>query len=339
MNPEVYVMAIDIEMSGATLRDSQENCTRVPEGDLIGIGARVLRWNETTQELEIPTDLEGTAGSFFRPMFRPFNKHCSLGTLYTKGTTVMTCSIEEKYKETEQELEEETTEKIMSYPSPRAECTVFEERCWDGFWCKEIDALNQLEYKGPHSKRVMEEYAISSLFKFRRAFEERAHSEGTKLVVVSDNVSFDIGTLDQLLRKYFPDTRPSVYCADDNKKYNGGTPCTHSMQKGLLASVDPVWAITKNKSWGSGWSEWLTARGCARQYWSSTLRIQYLYDIPKSEIVHDHHPLNDADTIAREYWVILLIAKGYYTLHEDRVMKKRGLEDERKKPTSKKSKV
>jgi hypothetical protein len=175
----------------------------------------------------------------------------------------------------------------------------------------------------------MEGNALIGLRSFRRKWEVYAiTAKKGKFVMVSNNVSFDIGTIDQLMRRYFPESRPSVYQVARPAKYNGGNPCTHSMQNGLLASVDPHWMMSSTKDAESKWIEWLLEQGEVNEegkpeYWSRTARIRYLYSIPKPDVEHDHNPTNDAYTIACEYLAIHAIALGAYTLDLSKVLRKR----------------
>jgi len=192
--------------------------------------------------------------------------------------------------------------------------TVYENRCWVEFWSKYPEKLKELQYNGDLSKDAAELSFLESYLKFRSKYEQFAEEQNKKYgpqkrfktVLVSDNVSFDIGLLDQMLLEYMPHMRPSLYCVNDNTKYNGGNPCTHSIQFGLLSAVDKKWISRKKRSGES---------------WSYTERIKYLYHIPECVVEHDHNPLNDAYTIADEYLDVLLIQQGKYKLDESRVEK------------------
>jgi hypothetical protein len=347
-------MAIDIEMSGATLRDPTEmgekgrlrGFPRPCEGDIIGIGARVLHWNVFAEQM-LDEDEEA---SLFLPMYRPFHKHRPYDALVCKKDQVFASHAlgDEKktllWKALDYRKDRHVSEPRYSINDPiydyeLANHTVFEDRCWSEFWSKHTRMLKQLEYKGMLSKRDMEKDAIITLFRFRAIWEQRANKEGCKFRVVADNVSFDIGMIDQLMRRYIPNERPSVYRAvlvepgDEapTPRYNGGTPCTHSMQNGLLAAVDPGWLLSDDKKDTTEYWDWLQAEGEVDdngkpKVWSSTARIRYLYNIPKPEVDHDHNPANDAYTIAHEYGAIQLIAEGQYELVPGRVVGKRHCE-------------
>lgn len=346
----VYVMAIDIEMSGSTLRNPSEGTTKIgkPQGDIIGIGACVMFWNEETKSMEIAETEEGGKAMFFEPMFRPFNKYHSPGTLVMNGFMNEFHSKAGLYWFQSRSIEDvdkfslcvfsEGSESVDGpiYSWEIENSTVFERLCFDEFWSKHPDMLKQLEYKGPRSKKDMEGEALSNLRIFRSYWENYAINEMEgKIVVVSDNVSFDIGTIDQLMRQYFPESKNSLYQINFPEKYNGGIPCTHSMQAGLLSSVDPLWLMSTKKDDEPEWIEWLVKEGEVEdgkpQFWSRTARIRYLYSIPKPEVDHDHNPANDAYTIACEYLAIHAIAIGEYTLDPSKVLKKR------KRPSDEKS--
>ncbi|MHA1681006.1 MAG: hypothetical protein ACTSUE_08355 [Promethearchaeota archaeon] len=269
------------------------------------------------------------------------------------------CSVSKDYEKTSKEVSTYAghgnlcDDASVVYPHEVEEHTVFEGRCWDEFWSNHPKQLKELEYKGFLSRRDMENEAIEQLFHFRGYWELYANNEGCDFILVSDNVSFDIGMIDQLMKQYKPITYPSIYRAsggtnkkrpNSNNVYNGGVPCTHSMQKGLLAVIDPMWYLSKDKGTQPKWVAWLVSQRelndkCKPNIRSKTARIRYLYDIPKPDTEHDHNPVNDAFTIAHEYWAILLISNGHYTLNEDRVMKKRPAPEEEKHEENKKGKT
>lgn len=362
MKPQTYVMAIDIEMSGASLRNPEDAKTRksgLPlkaEGDIIGIGAHVLCIKEKEGDGFVAED----QGSLFLSMYRPYNKYHAHGTLLSASDEneprigLYTCSVglpkEEIFLWNEHTrgctglwVSRDNYKPIDDWELNNH--TVFERRCWDQFWSKHPEMLKVLEYKGPFNKKEMEYHAMLRLNDFRAKWQEIAEKEGCRLVVVADNVSFDIGMIDQLMKRWLPKKRPSVYKVSRGSdtadaRYNGGTPCTHSMQKGLLAAVDPLWLFSDAKDSESEWIEWLLAEGELTEeekpkFWSLTARIRYLYGIPKPPVEHDHNPANDAFTIAHEYAAIQLIGLDDYKLSEARVMHKRPAstlgDEERKK--------
>lgn len=356
MKLNTYVMAIDIEMSGSTLRDPEEKdgpkIHRAPEGDIIGIGACVRFWNEETGEFEIAKDEYGKEATLLLPMFRPCNEFSKdPGHRGTLSATKIADSYmmmwvyvngEGSNFATDSAETEGYSQDCLIYPHDPHDFTVFEDRCWSGFWSKHPDKLLELEYKGYLCKADMEKEAISILNQFRAKWEVFSASKKAKLVVVSDNVSFDIGMIDQLMRRYFPDRRPNIYKASDNTKYNGGNPCTHSMQRGLLAAVDPNWLLCETKDSDSKWMRWLDidydGEIPPQATRSFAERIRYLYQIPKHELEHDHNPMNDAYTISGEYGAIMLISHGYYTLKKYRIMKKRLIRRKHDERSTKKSK-
>lgn len=160
--------------------------------------------------------------------------------------------------------------------------TQFDTDTWDEFWSKHEDKLELMTYEGPLSKCERMHEVIREFQAFRAKWE----TMDPDLKLVSDNVVFDGTHVNELIRKYLPETKPLLYRASDGKR--GYVEDTHSMQKGFLMAVDP----TFNKKRGF------------------TKRIQELYEVPEFDIVHDHLPHHDAYTIACEYQTLIAIREG-----------------------------
>jgi len=177
-----------------------------------------------------------------------------------------------------------------------------------------------------------EEAAIKTFFDFRRKWEAKAKEDSAKLILASDNVTYDGYLMNHMMWKYMPDTRPIFYSALDNKKYSGSAKDTHCMQQMLLAVVDRDWLVAEDKKVFPKWIEWLSNRAdridAKRKekgispieeseripFWSFTRRIEYLYEYDPIDVEHDHNPMNDAITIAEEFMVLWAIAQGHLKL-------------------------
>lgn len=169
--------------------------------------------------------------------------------------------------------------------------TTFEQRCWDEFWSKHEDKLKIFEYKGDLNKCERERESIIAFQAFRAKWEAEAASREVSLELVSDNNVYDGGFINELIGQYLcgsgaspstPYTLPIPYTASFPQNYKSFWE-THSEQRGILAVVDPSFK-------GS----------CG-----FTKRISQLYEIPPMKKEHDHHPTNDAYTIAFDQQVVL----------------------------------
>lgn len=173
------------------------------------------------------------------------------------------------------------------------EDTKFSDRCYNNFWKDHLDTLKILEYKGDKSisKEIRERELIEGFQNFRIKWENFAKKNmNTKLVLTSDNNVFDGGLVNELLRKYLPDTEGIPYTAS-TQEYSSFFE-TFSQQKGLLSIVDPTF----------------------KEDFGLSNRIFELYDIEKPTIKHDHNPVNDAFTIAYDQHVLFGIRDGYIKL-------------------------
>jgi hypothetical protein len=166
--------------------------------------------------------------------------------------------------------------------------TVFEKRCWDQFWSKNEDKLNVLKYDGELTLKERECEMITLFQAFRSKWEQRAKDMGIEFQLVCDNSIYDGTFVNQLIFNYLPNTLPIPYSASE-QQYESFFE-TYSCQKGFLMCTDP--------SFNSDW--------CLFN------RISELYDFPKSNKQHDHHPANDAYTIAYEQQILYGIRDGKY---------------------------
>ena len=311
MKKNILVLAFDIEMSGATLRRFDRPLAK-PDGDIIGIGGSLVQYNEETKSCEeidrlfIPMLCVGK----FKTSDKVVESKCILVNYADEGK-VRAVTLDDQEQDPE----------ICVDMVETGRTTVFEQRCWEEFWSKHPTILKQLVSKGEDLTFLGDyEIARTKLIAFRLKGEIRATEMEHKLVIVSDNVSYDIGMLEKMMepRKVLP----FVYRLTD-EKYNGGTPCTHSMQKGLLAAVDPIWLFGDKdvRRGDTEWISWLEESDPTKvEWWSMTKRIRYLYHIPKPEVEHDHNPANDAFTIACEYLNIHAIGLGHYELDSSRTI-------------------
>lgn len=168
--------------------------------------------------------------------------------------------------------------------------TNFEQRCWDEFWSKNTDALNQLVYKGNKmSKENRENDMINAFQSFRAKWEQYATDNDMELTLYSDNNVYDGGYINNLICKY-TDQLPIPYTSGSQKYASFYE--TGSMFKGILAVVDPSYS----KGWGY------------------SNRIRELYNVPEMTREHNHTPADDAYTIAFDAQIINGIQRGKITL-------------------------
>lgn len=312
---DVLVMAFDIEMSGATIPPSAErHDTELfnPSGQIIAIGASVI-------ELDAKNKAPNRLGSLFVPMFRPVKKKLASGE-EVEGFYV--------HRENEPWLTlhdyEGNAFEGAKFPLKEARIsTVFEGRCWDQIWSKQVPILKGFVEPYEHEDYFATyKFASDQLMFFRAEWEKKAEERGSKLVLCSDNVTFDISMLNHMLWETKPSKRPMNYKASANTKYAGSVKDTHSMQDGVLSVLDKEWILSKDKTQDLDWMEWLEERAA----WTDRLRkaqnlppidpderikpssyskrLEYLYDLPPLIVAHDHNPTNDAVTIAWEYMVL-----------------------------------
>jgi len=334
MKKNSWVLAVDIEASGAT-RTINGKPLYDASGSLISVGAVVTKIDEETKEVVL-------VDSLFIPLFAPIDATKYGGNLlvHKEGDSYCTpCTYEGVY-----------IDGVSVETSVVENSTVFEQRCWDEIWCKHPDILKKqaISKTASTSREEREAIAIKQLIDFRIKAEQASEKDGAaKVDIVSDCPSFDIGWLDQTLLQYLPEMRPFTYRAFENHKYNGGILCTRSMQKGLLSVIDRQWIFSERNE-DKKWMDWLHEEANAVKkrreenglteiheeekipYWSLTKRIRYLYHIDAPDVDHDHNPVNDALTIAYEYWHIWGIGMGYYELDSSRVWSKQNEKKKRK---------
>jgi hypothetical protein len=168
--------------------------------------------------------------------------------------------------------------------------TEFETLCWEGFWSKNVETLQKLEYNGDNDEETQQQIMIVAFQEFRKKWEYFASQNGYKFELCTDNNIYDGGFVNQMIAKYLNEYNPIPYNA---RPSSDGTPEyapfweTHSMQRGLLMQVDPTY--TQNSDWG--YSD----------------RINELYEIPEAidqNISHDHLPHHDAYTIACDLQIL-----------------------------------
>lgn len=165
--------------------------------------------------------------------------------------------------------------------------TSFEPRCWNEFWSKRINVLNEFITTPTTLDTLENEKNIIEQFQeFRRQWEAKAKSENKKLIVCCDNLIYDGGFINELIMTYTNDL-PLPYSASYPQKFSSLWE-THSMQKGLLSVVDSK--FTSN--------------------WGLTDRMFELYNVDRPTVDHDHLPQNDAYTIAYDMAVMLRIRQG-----------------------------
>jgi hypothetical protein len=173
--------------------------------------------------------------------------------------------------------------------------TKFEDRCWNEFWSKHEDKLEQLKYDGELTQYQREAEMVSQFLEFKLKWEDKAEEEGFRLEVVSDNNVYDGGFINEMIFEH-TDCLPLPYTV--RRKYAPFWE-THSMQRGILMIIYPDY------DGDTGFSE----------------RINRIYSIPESTVTHDHNPTHDAYTIAREHQVMLGIKARKYVLDMDELRK------------------
>lgn len=166
--------------------------------------------------------------------------------------------------------------------------TVFEKRCKEEFWDKNIATLKHLTYDGPLGREERKKEMICEFQGFRSFWEKKADSEGIKFALCSDNNVFDGGFINDYIWTYTSTNLclPIPYRASDQKYAPFWE--THAQQRGLLMAADPEF----------------------KGDWGLTKRIAELYEVPECPVLHDHDPSNDAYTIAFEQQVLLGIRDG-----------------------------
>lgn len=306
------IVAVDIEASGAVvgINCSGDKFSRGNQGHLIAIGASAV-------DVDFDSGTVKKVGEFFHPMFQPYiyeNEKTEERTpgvlvLSEDGKTCTFCDFSGNYYD-------EVTFHDTNYAASE-HCTVFEKRCWEEFWklhvdildqfipdgCGDYNALEDLPNERERTTKGLEEYR-----EFLALHDAKMRKVGGELVVVSDNVSFDIGILDAEFARLLFDAMPHIYHQSDPHTYNGGVGCTTSMKKMLLMLKDPKWFYRK------------PVKGEDRNYWN---RIRYIYGVPECDMEHDHMPNNDAYTIAYEYAHLHLIACKHFTRQDGKGQKRK----------------
>lgn len=156
----------------------------------------------------------------------------------------------------------------------------FEPGCWSSFWSKHTEQLEVMRIEGKYDNVIRE--VARKLYDW---INECDHAHHGAIRIVSDNPSFDIHHLSDLVVRYV----------------DSGAPFTHIL--GRYKSVYDTNSIlhTVSMSGEYGADEDLVVAEMEKQY-----------DIPASSVVHDHNPVNDAITIARSYWIVWSVYSKKY---------------------------
>ena len=205
----------------------------------------------------------------------------------------------------------ETLDKLfipMYVPLETVEATFKDKRTYNEYWVGQ-DQLHRLEeFKAEISPRMkelskkvpkcdvpgIEERAIIKFQAFRAKWETKCRENGWELKLVSDNPVFDGAFINFLIQQYIHEKYPIPYSSSDFQTKDGlqqvymSFDDTGSMKKGVLAVVCSDTGSTSKK-------------------------LEDYFDLPTGEDVqHDHNPVNDAYTIARDAQYIYGISKGIY---------------------------
>lgn len=172
------------------------------------------------------------------------------------------------------------------------EDTVFEKRCQDEFWYKNMDILEQLENKEKDlSYHDKQKNMITGFVNFVKSWEIEARKQNVILYRVCDNSPFDVSFINSLIHKFYDNDEvlPLPYEFSTNKY--GSLWETHSMMKGILMVLNP---IKGHKNWG----------------FAKTLQQMFPF-LPPCVVQHDHLPNHDAHAIAHEFIWVLQISACY----------------------------
>jgi hypothetical protein len=129
--------------------------------------------------------------------------------------------------------------------------------------------------------------ALDKLIYFVQKWEVKAEQDKALLKRCSDNVIYDIGSINAMVAQYRPDI-PQMPYSWTTGKY-GTLFDVHQTQRGLLLAHDPQW-VTK--------------------YWGLKKAIEATWEVPKKRFEHTHLPHEDAYTIAFDLQVLEAIALG-----------------------------
>lgn len=178
-------------------------------------------------------------------------------------------------------------------PLYRGDPKVFEDRCYNEFWCHHLDKLPTFTYKGELNEEHMFIDAIYKFQEFRAKWEKECRENSKELLLISDNMIFDGGCINELISRYAPDEFPLPYSTDgvySDFKDIGDVEC------GLLTGV-----ILQNPE--------LKING------KKTEMIHRLFGAPEPPKEHDHLPNNDANFIAFRYQVFRNVQKKNLQIH------------------------
>ena len=188
------------------------------------------------------------------------------------------------------------------------EDTPFEARCYEEFWSKNLDKLEELKYKHksntqqsnllteiPNTQQLTfqqrQKQMIVKFQLFRRKCEEYAEANNLQFELCTDNNVYDGGFINQMIMEH-TDNFPIPF--NTKNKYQPFWE-THAQQRGLLMAIDPEF----------------------KSAWGLSKRIKELYDLPELQVTHDHNCKHDAYTIACEQQFLLGIRDGKYKLKKE----------------------
>ena len=223
-NPITYkkperVFVVDLEHSGYMRRFPGRRPDSTT-GDIIGIGAAVVRFDYETRTFQV---LDTFKSKLYRPRSTPIEKSLPSPSAWI-------------------ELNERT---IMG------------KNCWKYLWSKEEEALEAITASdtdlNDRSRLECEKEALIQLRAFIGRHETEAAAAGDWLRKVGDCVSFDYGGVDQMTWEHLPDTRGLCFTVNE-KKWEGSIRCTSSQADLLLAMVDNHWFRRKKTQaeWDAG---------------------------------------------------------------------------------------
>ena len=186
--------------------------------------------------------------------------------------------------------------------------TNFEKRCYDEFWSKHEDKLAELEYRftDEHERQFVTREVtfawrqadmIKKFQAFRRKWEANAKDVDLKLELASDNKSYDVCFLNEMIFDYCQDGGAELampYTASHPQTYSAFSE-THSMARGLLMAIDPAFK-------GKG---------------GTTARIAELYALKPRARAHTHNPVDDAYGIAYDMQMMYAIRDARVHLREE----------------------
>lgn len=173
---------------------------------------------------------------------------------------------------------------------------VFEDKTWNEFWQYHQDKLENFKYTGSNKDDMVKAEGIKTFQTFRRNVEKYAYENDYKLVFCSDNPVFDGGFINYYINMYtndlpIPYTASKLIFSDQFKKLEQSYSSFHdveSFQRALLMSIGSTLDVGNKSIY-------------IAKNWSSVL--------PTKQKQHDHHPSNDAYTIAYDMLAVHVICE------------------------------